>query len=359
MHWWNFVLFIGVAWGVLFSMHWVVYTPISRVYNVTLPHSFLVLSFFSLLYFLASMVVRSTDHIVGTLFYYVASVWLGVLFLMFSVLLVYGLVHITTGFDSRVVLTVLITVTLGLSVYALVQGRQLITKEYTVPLEHLSTPLHVVHLSDIHVGTVHGEKYLQEVVQKTNALNPDLILITGDLFDGSAPIHTEMLTVLDSFNAPAYFSNGNHEQYEGLDKVRNTLGTLKMQLLENELIEYKGVQVVGVNDRQSLPRGTSLNDVLDTFTLDGNKPTILMYHSPADWEVARAAGVTFMLSGHTHNGQIYPFNLLVRAAFRNLNGLYEEQGYYLHISPGTGTWGPPMRLGSRNQITLLNLVPKE
>jgi len=359
MHWWNFVLIIGVAWGVLFGMHWVVYVPLSRVFHFTIPYSFLVLSLLALSYFFASMVVRGTESVFGTVVYYIASVWLGIVFLLFSVLLVYEVVHLGTGYDSRLVLTGLVVVTLGVSVYALVAGRQLVVKEYIVPLEHLSTPLRIVHLSDIHVGTVHGPKYLQEVVQKTNKLNPDLVLITGDLFDGSAPIQPEMLSVLDTLNAPSYFSNGNHEQYEGLDNVHKTLEGLTLQLLENELIEEKGVQIVGVNDRQSLPRGTSLSDILGTLDVDTSKPTILMYHSPSDWQSAQDAGIDLMLSGHTHNGQIYPFNLLVRIAFRYLNGLYEEGGKYLHVSPGTGTWGPPMRLGSRNQITLLKLVPKE
>ena len=349
MHWWNFLFFIGIAWGILLCMHYIVYAPLSRVFNFTIPHPFFVLSFCASCYFLAGLIVRSTESVAGGMFYYLASVWLGVLFLLFSVLLVYGIVHVTTGFDSRLVLGSVVISVVCVSVYAVMQGRVLVTKEYTIPLENSTTPIRIVHLSDIHVGTVHGASYLAEVVQKTNELNPDLILITGDLFDGSAPIQTEMLLALDAFTAPAYFSNGNHD----------TLETRKLQLLENEFAEEKGIQIVGVNDRQSLPRDTSLADVLEMFTFDTEKPTVLMYHSPLDWEAAQNVGVDLMLSGHTHNGQIYPFNVLVRMAFKYMNGLYEEQGKYLHVSPGTGTWGPPMRLGSRNQITLLHVVPKE
>jgi predicted MPP superfamily phosphohydrolase len=136
--------------------------------------------------------------------------------------------------------------------------------------------------------------------------------------------------------------------------VKETIKNLDLRLLDNEMVLENGVQIIGVNDRQSL-HGTNLASILDGLAIDTGVPALLMYHSPADWAVARKHGVDLMLSGHTHNGQIYPFNLLVRIFFKYVNGLYEEEGKHLHVSPGTGTWGPPMRLGSRNQVTLITL----
>lgn len=350
------IIFIGVAWAILFVVHLVAYLPIARVFKISLPYWPYLLGFLSLSYFLASVGVRTLSGVVVDVFYFIAATWLGIVFLLFSAMVLYGLVHLATGFDSRMVLGGLLMMVAGFSVYALIAGRTLVVREYTVPIEHLTGPLRVVQLSDIHVGTVHQGKFLAEVVAKTNAERPDLVLITGDLFDGSAPVDPEILRPLNDLAAPTYFSNGNHEQYEGLQHVEDTLKNTSVQLLDNKLAEWNGVQIVGVNDKQSL-RGSSLETVLNSLALDHTKPTILMYHSPSDWEVARAQGVDLMLSGHTHNGQIYPFNLLVRLFFKYVNGLYTEEGGSLHVSPGTGTWGPPMRLGSRNQITVLNLIP--
>lgn len=352
----SLVTFMGLVTTVLFLVHLVVYLQIARVFSLSLPHLQLALLFLSLSYLLASIGVRTLNGAVVDVFYFIAATWLGIVFLLFSAMVLYGLVHLATGFDSRMVLSGLLIIVAGFSIYALIAGRTLVVREYTVPIEHLTGPLRVVQLSDIHVGTVHQSKYLAEVVAKTNAERPDLVLITGDLFDGSAPVDPEILSPLNGLTAPAYFSNGNHEQYEGLQHVEETLKNTNVQLLDNKLAEWNGLQIVGVNDKQSL-RGTSLEAVLNLLSLDPARPTILMYHSPSDWEVARAQGVDLMLSGHTHNGQIYPFNLLVRLYFKYVNGLYAEEGKYLHVSPGTGTWGPPMRLGSRNQITVLDLVP--
>jgi predicted MPP superfamily phosphohydrolase len=183
------------------------------------------------------------------------------------------------------------------------------------------------------------------------------VLVTGDLFDGSAPIEEEILLPLNELNAPSYFSNGNHEEYEGLVKVRDTIANLDMQLLDNQVVTTGGLQIIGVNDRQSIPKSQTLGSILDGLELEKDVPTLLMYHSPTEWDDAKQRGIALMLSGHTHNGQVYPFNLLVRMAFKYVNGLYQDGEHYLHVSPGTGTWGPPMRLGSRNQITLLSLNP--
>jgi predicted MPP superfamily phosphohydrolase len=245
------------------------------------------------------------------------------------------------------------------SAYAFFNAGKLTVRSYTLPIPNLEAPLRVAHLSDIHVGTMHREAFLRRVVTLTNSTQPDVILITGDLFDGSAPIDEPILRPLNELRAPTYFSTGNHEEYEGMDNVRTTLSHLSLTFLENAVTEFRGVRLIGVNDRHILPRTTTLGMVLDSLNVQADStPTILLYHTPVEWETARSYGVSLMLSGHTHNGQIFPFNLLVRAVYRYVCGLYKEDDMYLHVSPGTGTWGPPMRLGSRCQVTVLNLVPK-
>jgi len=328
-----------------------------RVYGISFEHPVLMLLVLSFVFILANILNRMFDGKAVSVFYFVAASWLGVVFVAFSGVIAYEVVGFIVPGESVILMNVVIFVIALSSIYALLNGGRIVTKEYTLPMRGLETERKIIHLSDVHVGTVHQKKFLDRVVEMTNSLKPDLILMTGDLFDGSEPIHEEMLRPLDKLNAPTYFSTGNHEEYEGLQRVRETISGLKMELLDSRVAVENEIQIIGVNDRQSLPRDASLDSILGKIDLNDEKPTILMYHTPVEWHAARKHGVDLMLSGHTHNGQIYPFNLLVKLQFKYINGLYQKEGKHLHVSPVTGTWGPPMRLGSRNQITLLELVP--
>jgi predicted MPP superfamily phosphohydrolase len=116
------------------------------------------------------------------------------------------------------------------------------------------------------------------------------------------------------------------------------------------------MQIVGIDNPGDRFGGG--NDVVGKLKINKTKPTILMYHPPLGLEDANKAGVNLQISGHTHNGQIIPFNLVSKIFYPRVNGLYKYKGTYLYTSPGTGTWGPPMRLGSINEITLVRLVNK-
>jgi predicted MPP superfamily phosphohydrolase len=343
---------------IVFIFHSLTYLTAERVFDLEFKYGYLIIAFLSTTFILANLFVRTIKHQLSDVFYFITASWLGVVFIAFSATVFYGTIRFILGQDSPVLFASVITISLWLSGYALFQGRCIHTKTITVPIRNLKNTIKIVHLADLHIGTVHQLKFLRRVVGITNSLSPDLVLMTGDLFDGSVPIEEEMLRPLNDLQVPAYFSTGNHEEYEGLLNVKKTIKSLKMKLLDKEVADFNGIQIIGVNDRSSIPKDVSLDSILEELSLDEEKPAILMYHTPVEWEGARKHGVDLMLSGHTHNGQIYPFNLLVRMSFKYINGLYKLGDRYLHVSPGTGTWGPPMRLGSKNQITLLNLVPK-
>jgi len=353
-------IFLVVAWSVLFLMHLVVYVSIQRVYGLDLPYQYVVVGAIAAVYFEASVLTRRFHGTTVRILYTLSASWVGIVWLLFAATLVYEAVRIVLSVEVPLLHTTLLIAALGASIYAFFKGSQLSIREYTLPIPHLKAPLRVAHLSDIHVGTMHREKFLRRVVSLTNETKPDIDLITGDLFDGSAPIDEPILRPLNDLVAPTYFSTGNHEMYEGMDHVRTTLGHLSLSFLENAVTNFQGVRIVGANDRQILPRGTTLGAVLTSLNIQSDStPTILLYHTPVEWTDARTHGVSLMLSGHTHNGQIFPFNLLVRVFYRYVCGLYKKDDTFLHVSPGTGTWGPPMRLGSSCQVTILNLVPQE
>lgn len=355
----RFFFFVTFVWTITFFLHWIPYTSLSIAFGFELPYWGVILGLFSGSYLIASVLVKKMQNKITDVLYFIAASWVGVIFIIFSPQLVYLLVQAFTGYTSSTVVGVLFGCSVILSVYALYNGHRVMQKEYTLPIKGLKKAVRAVHLTDIHIGTVHQVAFLTHVVQMTNKLSPDVVYITGDLFDGSVPVTERMLKPLDALTAPVFFSNGNHEEYEGLQYVRDTVDDINIDHLENRMVIHKGIQVVGINDRASLKKEESAGTVIDSLNVDKNMPTVLLYHTPVEWDEARERGVDVMLSGHTHNGQIYPFTLLVRMTYKYIKGLYEEEGKFLHVSPGTGTWGPPMRLGSRNQITLLHLVPKE
>jgi predicted MPP superfamily phosphohydrolase len=122
--------------------------------------------------------------------------------------------------------------------------------------------------------------------------------------------------------------------------------------LRNKVVKCNGIQLIGIDDSEDR---NQVARILPTLEFDPDSFTILMYHQPEGYKTASEAGVNLMLSGHTHNGQIWPFHWVVRSRFQYLRGLHHIGDMALYISTGSGTWGPPMRLGSRNQITVIHL----
>jgi predicted MPP superfamily phosphohydrolase len=339
-------------------MHFVVYRVLDRVLLIHNPVWMLLLIFLPLSYVLSSIIIRYWTNVLTRFLYTFSSLWLGSIFFFSIVFGVYELVHLYTGTDSAIVVYSLLAVTTLLIIYSAINAQSIQVKHINIPIKNLLQNTTIVHLSDLHIGTINDSLYLGKIIKKVNNANPDAVLITGDVFDGSGPIHPETLLPFESIHAKTFFSIGNHEVYEGLDNVRNTLKDLSLNLLEDTLIVYKNLQIIAINDpedRWNEPK--TFEQKLAGLTIQNDKPALLMYHQPKNWDIAQKFNIDLQLSGHTHNGQIFPFTILAKIFFPKVYGLYEKNGKYLYTSSGAGTWGPPMRLGSRNEIVVIHLTP--
>jgi predicted MPP superfamily phosphohydrolase len=235
-----------------------------------------------------------------------------------------------------------------------------------VPLERLApgiAGLRIVQISDLHIGDRLGEAFLRRVVDRVNALHPDIVAITGDLVDGPLARIRDSLRPLADLNAPhgVYFVTGNHEYYWGGRESVQAVEDLGLTVLHNEhrVVERGGGSLVigGVTDLHGgsfLADHSSRPDLAFAGAPEG-VTRILLAHQPRAVTGAAEQGVHLMLSGHTHGGQIFPFHLFVRLQQPLVRGLRKLLGVWVYAHRGTGFWGPPMRLFSSPEIAEITL----
>lgn len=219
-------------------------------------------------------------------------------------------------------------------------------------LPGLARAVRLVQLSDVHVGSRDGA-FLERVVEQARAHAPELVVITGDLLDESRVGVTD-LAALARFECPVYLAIGNHERYVDLDAALAAIRRHGVRVLRDEAVEHGPLRLIGIDDRD---RPDALPGVLERLGSDPASVDVLLYHRPDGWQAARARRIPLTLSGHTHGGQIWPFGLLVRRQYPDMIGRFERDGTTLYVSSGTGTWGPALRLGTRSEMTVIDLVP--
>jgi predicted MPP superfamily phosphohydrolase len=259
---------------------------------------------------------------------------------------------------------------LAVTAIGFVNARRLArVKRVDVPIAGLPPALHgyaFAQISDIHVGPTIKRSYLNAIVNRVNELKPDAIAVTGDLVDGSVQRlakHTEPLKHLVAPDG-VFFVTGNHEYYSGADQWIAEVRRLGLRVLLNEhVIRRRGnstLMIAGVTDYTAQhfnPAHRSDPAQAAAGAPDDVAVRVLLAHQPRSSEAAAEAGFDLQLSGHTHGGQFFPWNLFVPLQQPFVAGLNRVRRMWVYTSRGTGYWGPPKRFGAPSEITLLRLVP--
>jgi hypothetical protein len=239
--------------------------------------------------------------------------------------------------------------------------------EHTIPIKKLPESFEgfrIVQITDIHAGLTVRRDWVETIVRQVDALKPDLIAFTGDLADGSVPDLQDDVAPLIDLQAPQgkFFVTGNHEYYSGAEAWVEHVGKMGYKVMMNEhtTIARNGATIVlaGVADYSAgafVPQhATDPKKAIDGAPVDAVK--ILMAHQPRSFYVAESLGYDLILSGHTHGGQFFPWNLAATIGQPYIKGLHNRNGTWIYVSKGTGYWGPPVRLGARSEITVFTLT---
>ncbi len=321
----------------------------------------------------APLLSRRLPRQAATVLSFPVYLWMGVAFLLLVVLGAGDAVRLFLPIAPRTDAEVAIIVVALLAAVAVRSALGPVSvREVHVTLPRLPAPMHgtsLVQLSDLHIGPLLGRPFLERVVAQTNALEPDLIVITGDLVDGPVEQLAPHVAPLADLRARhgVYFVTGNHEYYAETNPVRGAdrwiahLEALGIRVLRNEHVPIErdghGFDLAGVDDSHaaSFGGGHGADVAAAVAGRDPCRALVLLAHQPLEVRHAARHGVGLQLSGHTHDGQIWPFGWLVRLQQPYVAGLARHGDTHVYVSRGTGFWGPPMRLFAPSEVTRIVL----
>lgn len=217
----------------------------------------------------------------------------------------------------------------------------------------------IAQISDIHIGSLLGRRFARHLTERVNALDADLVAVTGDLVDGRVEaLFAEVAPFAELRGRQGvYFVTGNHDHYSDARAWTSHAAELGFRVLRNERVEIGAgptpFDLVGVDDHRGDVLGREGGEDLEAALAgrDESRPAVLLAHDPSTFKQALQRGIDLQISGHTHGGQIWPFAALVRLVIPWVAGHYRVGRSQLYVSRGSGFWGPPMRLFAPAEIT--------
>lgn len=355
----KFTVFILIIQALLVYLHWFIYYTLIIFLRVENRSAILWLEIIftglSLSFIIASVLAfRYASAAVGK-FYAAAAVWMG----FFSYFLTASLFSwIWFAFQPA---TVRGAVILSFAAAALVAFWGIVNADIiritdvTLRLKNLPAAWKTrtaVFVSDFHLGYIRKDGFARRVARSVNRLKPDIVFIGGDVYDGMAADIRKMTAPLAAIKPPlgVWFVSGNHDEFRDGRRYLEELKKVGIRALNNELASIDGLQVIGV-DYSSTEIKEDYVRVMEGIVVDHGRPSILLRHVPNFTSVAKRAGISIQFSGHTHNAQIFPLMFLARWIFRGRHyGLRRKWGFLSYTSSGVGTWGPPLRVGTKSEI---------
>jgi predicted MPP superfamily phosphohydrolase len=321
------------------------------------------LAVLSVSFLAASLLAFRYHNILVRWFYTVSAIWLGALSFLFLAAclswVIYAIARLAgVGVDGRLLELSLFGVAVALSAAGVVNAAWTRVKRITVKLPNLPESWRgrvAALVSDLHLGHVWNVGFARRIVRMVARLRPDVVLIAGDLYDGTAVNAERAAAPLKELRPPlgVFFVEGNHEEFTDPGKYLTAIRGTGARVLDNEKAEIDGLQIVGVAYRHAT-HAAHFRSVLEVIGVDRTRASVLLTHAPDQVAVAEAAGIGLQVSGHTHVGQFVPYTWIASRIYRQfVYGLNRIGKMLVYTSSGAGTWGPPLRLGSSPEIVLI------
>jgi predicted MPP superfamily phosphohydrolase len=361
-------VFVAIIQAVLLLAHWFLYDTWAFFWVAPDPPgislSQAVVALLSVSFVAASLLAWRYHHFVVRVFYTLASVWLGIASFLFlaacSAWMLYGIALLFGLHPQRqLVAILLLSAALLVSLYGIVNAAWTRVKRITVKLPNLPQSWRgrvAALVSDTHLGHVHGYRFMRRIVSMLTRLQPDIVFIAGDMYDGTAARVDELAAPWAKLAVPfgAYFVTGNHEEFTDHTKYLQAVKHAGVNLLNNEKVTVDGLQIVGVHYKDSAS-DERFRQVLRRAAIDRNRASILLTHAPDRVGIAAEEGISLQLSGHTHGGQFFPFTWITSRIYgKFVYGLQRLGDLLVYTSYGAGTWGPPLRVGTTPEVVLIS-----
>jgi predicted MPP superfamily phosphohydrolase len=361
--------FLSVALLIYGSMHlyafgkvWMGF-PHSSALGLGLTLAGIVLTFSPLLVWFLE---RQSWHRVTVATAWLSYTWMGYLFLFVCIGLLFDLGHalatvlnFSWPLSQMMAFRIVGLLALALLGYGFVEARQIHIKEVNITTPKLASGrVTIAQLSDLHLGIMLGDGFLDRVIAKLREIKPDIVVATGDIVDGQGDNLATLARHFHSYSPPlgAYAVTGNHETYAGLADSVRFLRNAGFIVLRGESAKAGGIVVAGVDDPSAATSGqqASLDESRALASVAADEFIVLLKHQPV---VDPDTPFDLQLSGHVHGGQIFPFVYLTRLSYGVHAGLTElADGRRLYVSRGAGTWGPPIRLFAPPEIALITIA---
>jgi len=368
----RFAILIAVVQLILFAGHffiyetWQYFSPSSQpAATVFLRIAFLLLS---VSFVPASLLAARYYNRFVRMFYTVASIWLGVLnFLVMAAAccwVLYGAVRISgLPVNGSALFFTLFGAALLVSLYGIINASWIRVKRISVKLPALPKSWRgrtAALVSDTHLGHVRGYPFISGIVAMLRQVRPDILFIAGDLYDGTRVEPKHLAAPWMNLSPPLgkFFVTGNHEEFSHPSQYADALQRSGVRTLLDEKLMVDDLQLIGVT-YHTLATPERFRSFLRNGGNGGNgngagHASILLAHGPHNLAIAEEMGISLQLSGHTHRGQVFPFTWITSRIFRQYTyGLHSHGAMKVYTSSGAGTWGPPMRVGSRPEIVLI------
>jgi hypothetical protein len=357
-----------VLFAAYFSAHWVVYISLMKFFGitslVTKKFFFWSLAFLAVSFFVATLLAHLNDNVFTRGYYLISGFWLGLLVnLLLFFALVWGIMVVSNWLHiipmEKLLGILAIVAAVLYSTYGVFNAFTPKITSLDVAIDRLPkewVSKKIVQISDVHLGHIYSAEYFSLIVEKINTLQPEVVVITGDLFDGTDGKLDSFVAPINKINAPVFFVTGNHETYLGLDEAYAAIAKTKIVPLRDSLQTINGLQFIGID----YPLSGSSRDIAKIIPAMPNwdqfAPSVLLIHEPLQTESAEKVGISLRLSGHTHKGQLFPFGLITSIIFGEYNyGFVREGSFASYTSSGLGGWGPPMRTSKNSEIVEITL----